>query len=63
MSTTWITKAELARFRQEMGSLATRHECELLRKDLEILKGRLTIRWTVMLIVSYGIFFAALKLT
>jgi hypothetical protein len=56
-------EAELATVRdlRELGEI-TRHEIELVRRDLKDLKQRMTIRLSAMLVVAVGIVAALMKL-
>lgn len=74
MGTTIATKADLRMLRQEltllMSGLATREEVvelrqeiTLIHKDMEILSTTMTVRLGSMLMVGFGLLFAALKLT
>jgi hypothetical protein len=69
--TTIATKADLQLLRQQIATKADfqllrielHYEFELIRKDLEIMSMTVTARFGWMLVVSFGILFAALKLT
>lgn len=74
MGTTIATKTDLHMLRQElislMSGLATREEViwlrqeiALIHKDLEILSTTMTVRLESMLMVGFGLLFAAPKLT
>ena len=56
--------AEALRETQEtgLGNLATKADLELLRKDLEALDNRLTIKLGGMMVVAVGVVTAAVKL-
>lgn len=59
------TKAELAEVRQEI--VLVRRDLEAMaagfHKDLDLLSSTMTVRLGSMLMVGFGVFFAALKLT
>jgi hypothetical protein len=71
MGTTIATKADLQLLRQQIATKADfqllrielHYEFELIRKDLQIMSIKVTARFGWMLVVSFGILFAALKLT
>ena len=58
MATTIATKADLQLLRTEL-----HQECALIRKDMELLATTMTVRLGSMLIVGFGLLFAALKLS
>lgn len=69
MATTIATKSDLQLLRQELravinakfGQLQT--ETALIRKELELVETKIVVKLSSMLIVGFGLFFAALNLT
>jgi len=58
MATTIATKADVQMLRSEL-----HQECALIRKDMELLPTKMTVRLGSMLMLGLGLLFAALKLT
>ena len=69
MATTIATKADLQLLEQKLTALIhssvgeLRQETTLIRKDMELLATTMTVRLGSMLIVGFGLLFAALKLS
>lgn len=69
MTTTIATKADLQLLEQKLLAHVTanvvelRQEITLVRKDMEILSTTMTVRLGSMLMLGFGLLFAALKLT
>jgi hypothetical protein len=69
MTTTIATKADLQLLEQKLSALFNANVVELrqaitlVRKDMEILSTTMTVRLGSMLMLGFGLLFAALKLT
>ena len=65
MVTTLATKADLQLLRQELKAdmAELRQDNALVRKEIELLSARMTVRLGSIVVVATGVLFTALKLT